>query len=64
MREGRLLYRMLDPPSERVRDPAVAPGLVQPSVPHEVALLGHVRLQVEFHRMAKATAAFPCGLSG
>ena len=61
VREGRLLYRVLDPPSERVLDPAVAPGLVEPGVPHEVAPLGHVRFQVEFHRMAKATAAFPCG---
>ena len=49
--EGRLLYRVLDPPSERVLDPAGAPGLVEPGVPHEVAPLGPVRFQVEFHRM-------------
>ena len=55
--EGRLLYRVLDPPSERVLDPANAPGLVEPGVPHEVVPLGPVRFQVEFHRMAKAAEA-------
>ncbi len=54
--EGRLLYRVLDPPSERVLDPSGAPGLVEPGVPHEVAPLGPVRFQVEFHRMRAAPA--------
>lgn len=54
--EGRLLYRVLDPASERVLDPAGAPGLVEPGVPHEVAPLGPVRFQVEFHRMRAAPA--------
>ena len=54
--EGRLLYRMLDPPSERVLDPAGAPGLVEPAVPHEVAPLGPVRFLVEFYRMRGAAA--------
>jgi tellurite resistance-related uncharacterized protein len=62
--EGRLLYRMLDPPSERVLDPSGAPGLVESGVPHEVAPLGPVRFQVEFYRMTGAAAgvaaaAFP-----
>ncbi len=63
--EGRLLYRVLDPPSERVLDASGAPGLVQPGVAHEVAPLGPVRFQVEFHRMAgqgsadAATASSP-----
>ena len=48
--EGRLLYRVLDPPSERVLDPSRAPGVVAPGVPHEVAPLGPVRFLVEFHR--------------
>jgi tellurite resistance-related uncharacterized protein len=52
--EGRLLYRVLDPPGERVLDPAGAPGVVEPGVPHEVAPLGPVRFLVEFHRMAQA----------
>jgi len=50
--EGRLLYRVLDPPSERLLDPSTAPGLVEPGVPHEVAPLGPVRFQIVFHRMA------------
>jgi len=49
--EGRLLYRVLDPLSERILDPSGAPGLVEPGVPHEVAPLGPARFQVEFHRM-------------
>ncbi|HWX49350.1 MAG TPA: DUF1971 domain-containing protein [Roseomonas sp.] len=64
--EGRLLYRVLDPPSERLLDPSGAPGLVEPGVPHEVAPLGPVRFQVVFHRMAgteagDAEAATPAG---
>ncbi|HJS85525.1 MAG TPA: DUF1971 domain-containing protein [Acetobacteraceae bacterium] len=49
--EGQLLYRVLDPPSERVLEPSAAPGVIEPGVPHEVAPLGPVRFQVEFHRM-------------
>lgn len=52
--EGQLLYRVLDPPSERLLDPSAAPGLVEPGVPHEVAPLGPVRFQVVFHRVAGA----------
>ena len=48
--EGRLLYRVLDPPGERVLDPTRAPGVVAPGVPHEVSPLGPVRFFVEFHR--------------
>ena len=59
MLESRLLYRVLDPPSECVLDPTTAPGVVEPSVPHEVAPLGPVRFQVEFHRMANAPEANP-----
>ena len=62
MLESRLLYRVLDPPSERVLDPKSAPGLVEPGVAHEVAPLGLVQFQVEFHRMAKVAEANPgCG---
>ena len=48
--QGRLLYRVLDPPGERVLDPTRAPGVVAPGVPHEVSPLGPVRFLVEFHR--------------
>ncbi len=51
---GRLLYRVLDPASERVLDPAGAPGLVEPGVPHEVVPLGPVRFLVEFYRLRGA----------
>jgi len=54
--EGRLLYRVLDPLSERILDPLCVPGLVEPGVPHEVAPLGPVRFQVEFYRMTGAAA--------
>lgn len=49
--EGQLLYRVLDPPSERLLEPSAAPGLIEPGVPHEVALIGPVRFQVVFHRI-------------
>ncbi len=55
--EGQLLYRVLDPPSERVLEPSGLPGLVQPGSPHEVAPLGRVRFQVEFHRFGGADGA-------
>jgi len=51
--EGRLLYRVLDPPSERVLDLSGEPGVIEPGVPHEVVPLGPVRFQVEFHRMTE-----------
>lgn len=51
--EGRLLYRVIDPPSERVLDLSGEPGVIEPGVPHEVAPLGPVRFQVEFHRMTE-----------
>jgi len=62
--EGRLLYRVLEPPSERVLDPAGEPGVVEPGVPHEVAPLGPVRFQVDFNRVIEtaggiAAAAIP-----
>ncbi|MDT7953738.1 MAG: DUF1971 domain-containing protein [Acetobacteraceae bacterium] len=49
--EGRPLYRVLDPASERVLDPAGAPGRVEPGLPHEVAPLSPVRFLVEFYGM-------------
>lgn len=46
--EGRLLYRILSPPSEQVLT-AENPGVVRPGQPHEIAPMGHVRFFVEFH---------------
>jgi hemoglobin len=55
--EGRLLYRVLDPPEERVLDPARPPSVVAPGIPHEVAPLGPVRFLVEFHRAPEPPGA-------
>lgn len=46
--EGRLLYRILEPHSEVVLEPD-APGVVKPQQPHEVELIGPVRMFVEFY---------------
>lgn len=57
--EGRLRYRVLDPPTERVLAASNAPGVIEPAVPHEVAPLGKVRFHVEFHRLARTGAPAP-----
>lgn len=49
--EGRLRYRVIDPPSETILDPE-HPGLVLPDQPHFVEPLGPMRMQVEFHDRA------------
>lgn len=54
--EGRLRYRVLEPPSERVLDPA-HPGVVRPAQFHEVEPLGPVRFFVEFYRDAAEETA-------
>lgn len=51
--EGRLAYRVTDstrPASETVLDRDTSPGLVEPTILHEVEPLGPVRFYVEFHR--------------
>jgi tellurite resistance-related uncharacterized protein len=51
--EGRLAYRITDPrrpASETVLEPGRPPGVVEPTVLHEVEPLGAVRFFVEFHR--------------
>jgi tellurite resistance-related uncharacterized protein len=50
--EGRLAYRITDQDrvaSEAVLDPAT-PGLVEPTVQHEVEPLGPVRFYLELHK--------------
>lgn len=52
--EGRLAYRIVDPrrpATETVLTPGAAPGVVEPTVLHEVEPLGAVRFYVEFHRL-------------
>jgi tellurite resistance-related uncharacterized protein len=51
--EGELAYRITDPrrqPSERILTPEGPPGVVEPTILHEVEPLGRVRFYVEFHR--------------
>jgi tellurite resistance-related uncharacterized protein len=51
--EGRLAYRVEDPrrpASEQVLTPATGPGVIEPTILHEVEPLGRVRFYVEFHR--------------
>ncbi len=55
--EGTLAYRISDPrrpPSVEVLTPATPPGLIEPTVLHEVEPLGPVRFFVEFHRRGEA----------
>lgn len=47
--EGQLEYRILQPADERHLLTSDQPGLVEPTVPHEVVPLGQVRCYVEFH---------------
>jgi hemoglobin len=51
--EGRLLYRISDPrrpPNETVLSPSAPPGIVEPTVLHEVEPQGALRFYVEFYR--------------
>jgi len=47
--EGRLLYRVLEPPSETVLDRDHT-GIAAPQQAHEVEPLGPVRFRIEFYR--------------
>lgn len=54
MVEGKLAYRILDPrrpASERLLTPDGPPGVVEPTILHEVEPQGPVRFYVEFHRL-------------
>jgi tellurite resistance-related uncharacterized protein len=56
--EGRLAYRITDPrraPLETILSPDGAPGVVEPTVLHEVQPLGPVRFYVEFLRAPSAS---------
>jgi tellurite resistance-related uncharacterized protein len=47
--QGLLEYRILSPVPERHLLTPDKPGIVEPTVPHEVAPIGPVRFYVEFH---------------
>lgn len=50
--EGSLLYRITDArvPAEELLLTPQQSGVVEPGIEHEVALVGPVRFQVDFHR--------------
>lgn len=57
--EGRLAYRITDPrrpASDTVLTPEGVPGVVEPTILHEVEPLGVVRFFVEFLRAPEADA--------
>lgn len=49
--EGRLRYRILEPEFEEEILTPERPGIVEPQIEHEVALLGPVSFYVEFCRI-------------
>lgn len=56
--EGALAYRITDPrrpESKRTLVPAEPPGVVEPTMLHDVAPVGAVRFFVEFHRREDTT---------
>jgi tellurite resistance-related uncharacterized protein len=55
--DGRLAYRIMDPrrpESERILTRESEPGVVEPTILHEVEPLGPVQFFVEFHRLDPA----------
>jgi tellurite resistance-related uncharacterized protein len=57
--EGRLAYRITDPRharSEAILTADAGPGVVEPTILHEVEPLGPVRFYVEFHRRPDAAS--------
>ena len=48
--EGRLIYRIIDPVIEIVVLSPEIPGIVEPTIKHEVERIGQVRFYVEFYR--------------
>jgi len=55
--EGRLAYKIVEPgqpSSNAVLTPTTAPGVIEPSILHEVAPLGPVRFYVKFYRLGEA----------
>lgn len=48
---GALDYVVLNEPTERIRVAAGEYAIIEPTVPHRVALIGPVTFKVEFHRL-------------
>jgi tellurite resistance-related uncharacterized protein len=49
--EGRLLYRVNEPTTTEIVLEPDRPGVIEPTISHEVAPLGAVRFYIEFHRL-------------
>ena len=57
MEDGALAYRISDPrrtPSETLLTPETAPGVIEPTIRHDVETQGPVRFHIEFWRAADA----------
>jgi tellurite resistance-related uncharacterized protein len=54
--EGRLRYRILKPELEEVELSTERYGIVEPTIPHEVEPISHVRFYVEFYADASPDA--------
>lgn len=55
--EGRLAYKIVQPgrpSSHEVLTSTTPPGVIEPTILHEVAPLGAVRFYVEFYRLGEA----------
>lgn len=52
--EGKLEYRILEPEPETILLHKSLPGVVEPTILHEVEPVGEVRFYVEFYREADA----------
>lgn len=48
--EGRLRYHIFEPEVEEHELSPDQPGIVEPTIPHRVEPIGHVRFRVEFYR--------------
>ena len=48
--EGKLRYRILEPHIREFELTVDGPGVVEPTVPHEVDVVGDVQFYVEFYR--------------
>ncbi|MCM8730427.1 DUF1971 domain-containing protein [Hephaestia sp. MAHUQ-44] len=62
--EGRLRYRVTDPnraPLEQILTPDTPPGIVEPTILHQVEPLGPVRFHVEFWRQPSDQGVAPDG---
>ncbi len=46
---GSLIYRILEPEVEEIELSTFKPGIIEPTIPHEVRIIGDVRFFVTFY---------------